>query len=76
MHLKDNPDHILGWEKVSFLACDSQYNYRRMKESILIDIFSHTGVMNIEDVMKKDACCNVLLPLLRKKLLDNVVAYF
>ena len=23
MHLKDNPDHLIGWEKVSFLACDS-----------------------------------------------------
>ena len=31
MHLKDNPDHIIGWEKVSFLAFDSRYNYRRMK---------------------------------------------
>ena len=73
MHLKDNPDHIIGWEKVSFLAFDSRYNYRRMKESVLIDIFSHTGVMNIEDGMKKDACWNVLLPSLRKKFSVNVV---
>ena len=75
MHLKDNPDHIIGWEKVytSFVAFDSRYNYRRMKESVLIDIFSHTGVMNIEDGMKKDACWNVLLPLLRKKFSVNVV---
>ena len=73
MHLKDNPDHIIGWENVSFLAFDSCYNYRRMKESVLIDIFSHTGVMNIEDGMKKDACWNVLLPSLRKKFSDNVV---
>ena len=56
-----------------FLAFDSRYNYRRMKESVVIDIFSHTGVMNIEDGMKKDACWNVLLPSLRKKFLDNVV---
>ena len=51
LHLKDNPDHIIGWEKVSFLAFDSRYNYRRMKESVLIDIFSHTGVMNEERCM-------------------------
>ena len=66
IHLKDNPDHVIGWEQVSFLASDSRYNQRRMKESFLIDIFSHTGVMNIEDGMKKDACWNVLLPSLRK----------
>ena len=57
----------------SFLAFDSRYNYRRMKESIFIDIFSHAGVTNIEDGMKKDACWNVLLPSLCKKLSNNVV---
>ena len=41
-----------------------------MKESIAIDIFSHKGVMNIEDGIKKDACWNVLLPSLRKIFLD------
>ena len=51
---------------MSFLASDSRYNQRRMKESFVIDIFSHTGVMNIEDGMKKDACWNVLLASLRK----------
>ena len=56
MHLEDNQDHIIGWEQVAFLACDSRYNQRKMKESILIDVFSHTRVMNIEDGMKKDAC--------------------
>ena len=55
MYLKDNPDHVIGWEQVSFLAPDSRYNHRKMKESFLIDIFSHTGVMNIKDGMKKDA---------------------
>ena len=55
IHLKDNPDHVIGWEQVSFLASDCRYKQRRMKESFLIDIFSHTGVMNIEDGMKKDA---------------------
>ena len=40
--------------------------HRRMKESILIDIFAHHGVMNIEDGMKKDACWAVLFPSLRK----------
>ena len=67
MHLRDNPDHVIGWEKVSFLAYDSRYNQRRLKEAFLIDIFSHEGVMNIEDGMKKDACWNVLLPSLRKR---------
>ena len=74
IHLTDNRDHMIEWEKVSFLACDSRYNYRRMKESILIDIFSHTGIINIEDGMKKDACWNVLLPSLRNKFLEKVVA--
>ena len=37
-----------------------------MKESFLIDIFANKGIMNIEDGMKKDACWNVLFPLLRK----------
>ena len=32
-----------------------------MKESIVIDIFSHKGVMNIEDVITKEASWNVLL---------------
>ena len=66
-------DHVIGrgWEHVTFLACDFCYNQRRMKESILIDIFSHKGVMIIEDGMKKDACWNVLLPSLRKNFSDS-----
>ena len=71
MHLREYPDHVIGWEQVTFLACDSRYSQRRMKESILIDIFSHKGVMNIEDGMKKDACWNVLLPSLRKNFSDS-----
>ena len=71
MHLKENPDHIIGWEQVTFLAFDSRYGQRRMKESILIDVFSHKGVMNIEDGTKKDACWNVLLPSLRKNFVDS-----
>jgi hypothetical protein len=70
VHEREYPDHVIGWKQVTFLACDSRYSQRRMKESILIDIFSHKGVMNIEDGMKKDACWNVLLPLLRKNFLD------
>ena len=66
VHLKDNPDHVIGWDKVSFMAFDSRYSHRRMKESFLIDIFAHRGIMNIEDGMKKDACWNVLFPSLRK----------
>jgi hypothetical protein len=42
-----------------------------MKESILIDIFSHKGVKNIEYGMKKDACWNVLLLSLRKNFSDS-----
>ena len=75
MHLREYPGHVIGWKQVTFLACDStsRYSQRRMKESILIDIFSHKGtsVMNIEDGMKKDACWNVLLPTLRKNFLDS-----
>ena len=71
MHLRDNPDHIIGWGQVTFLACDSRYYQRRMKESILIDVFSHKGAMNIEDGRKKDACWNVLLPLLCKNFSDS-----
>jgi hypothetical protein len=66
VHLKDNPDHVIGWDKVSFMAFDSRYSHRRMKESFLIDIFAYRGIMNIEDGMKKDACWNVLFPSLRK----------
>ena len=75
MHLKEYPDHVIGWEQVTFLACDSRYSQRRMKESILIDIFSHKGVMNIEDGMKKDACWNVLLPSLRKNFSDSRITW-
>ena len=75
MHLRDNSDHIIGWEQVTILACDSRYRQRRMKESILIDVFSHKGVMNIEDGMKKNACWNVLLPLLRNSFLDSRINY-
>ena len=66
IHMKDNPDHVIGWEQVSFLVSDSRYNQRRMKKSLLIDSFAHAGVMNIKDGMRKDACWNVLLPSLRK----------
>ena len=66
-HLKQNPDHVIGWDQVSFLAFDSRFHHRRMKESILIDIFANPGVMNIEDGMKKDACWTVLFPSLRKR---------
>jgi len=31
------------------MAFDTRYSHRRMKESFLIDIFSHRGIMNIED---------------------------
>ena len=30
IHLKDNPVHVIGWEQVTFLACDSRYSERRM----------------------------------------------
>ena len=58
--------NVIGWDKVSFMAFDSHYSHRRMKESFLIDIFAYRGIMNIEDGMKKDACWNVLFPLLCK----------
>ena len=40
--------------------------HRRMKESILIDIFAHHGIMNIKAGMTKDACWAVLFPSLCK----------
>ena len=75
VHLREYPDHVIGWEQGTFLACDSRYSQRRMKESIWIDIFSHKGVMNIEDGMKKDACWNVLLPSLRKNFSDSRITW-
>ena len=71
MHLREYPDYVIGWEQVTFLACDSRYSQRRMKESILIDVFSQKGVMNIEDGIRKDAYWNVLLPSLRKNFSDS-----
>ena len=66
IYLRNNPHHIIGWNQVTFLACDSCYGQRRMKELILNDVFSHKGFMNVEDDMKREACWNVLFPLLRK----------
>ena len=63
---RTNLDREIGWGQVSFLAFDSRFHHRRMKESILIDIFAQHGVMKIEDGMKKDACWTVLFPSLRK----------
>ena len=58
---------MIGWEKVSFLAVDSRFNHRRIKESLLIDCFAHRSVMNIEEGMKKDVCWNVFFLLLCKE---------
>ena len=47
MHLREYPDHVIRWEQVTFLACDSCYSQRRSKTLILIDVFLYKGVMNI-----------------------------
>ena len=36
-----------------------------MKESLYIDIFSKTGIMNLEDGMQKNQCWNAIVPILR-----------
>ena len=53
MHMLIHPDHVIAWDKVTFLDHDRNFYARRMKESLYIDIFSKTGVMNLEDGMQK-----------------------
>ena len=61
-HLKQDPYHVTGLGQVSFLSFDFCLDYRRMKESINIEIFAHQRGMNIQNGMKKDACWTLLFP--------------
>ena len=53
MRMLKHPDHVIAWDKVTFLDHDRNFYARRMKESLYIDIFSKTGIMNLEDGMQK-----------------------
>ena len=67
------PDHVIVWDKVSFLDHDRNFYARRMKESLYIDIFSKTGIMNLEDLdgMQKKQCWNAIVPILREEILEK-----
>ena len=66
-----HPDHVIAWEKATILDCDHNFYARRMKESIYIDIFSKTGVMNLEDGMQKNHCWSAIMPILRQKVSEK-----
>ena len=53
MHMLKHPDHVIAWDKVTFLDHDRNFYARRMKESLYIDIFSKTEVINLENGMQK-----------------------
>ena len=53
MHMLKHPDHVIAWDKVALLDHDRNFYARRMKESLYIDIFSKTGIMNLADGMQK-----------------------
>ena len=38
---------------------------------MILDLFAKTGVMNLEDGMKKNHCWSVIMPMLRKKHSDR-----
>ena len=40
MHMLKQPDNVIAWDKVTFLAHDQNFYARRMKESLYIDIYS------------------------------------
>jgi len=52
-HLEKHPDHVIAWDKATILDYERNYYARKMKESIYIDLFAKTGIMNLEDGMKK-----------------------
>ena len=51
MHIAEHPDHTIAWGNTTFLDSDRNFNARRMKESLYIDIFS--GTMKLEEGMFK-----------------------
>ena len=72
MYMLKHPDHVIAWEKATFLDYDRNYYARRMKESFYIDIFSKTGTMNLEDGMQKNQCWNAILPILRGEVSEKI----
>ena len=71
MHVLKHPDHVIAWDKVTFLDYDRNFYARRMKESLYIDIFFKTGVMNLEDGMQKNQCWNAIVPILREEISEK-----
>ena len=73
MHILKHPDHVIAWDKATFLDYDRNFHARRMKESFYIDIFSKSGTMNWEDGMLKNQCWNAILPILRGEISEPKV---
>ena len=71
MHILKHPDHVIAWDKATFLDYDRNFHARRMKESFYIDIFSKSGTMNLEDGMLKNQCWNAILPILRGEISEK-----
>jgi len=71
MHILKHPDHVIAWDKATFLDYDRNFYARRMKESFYIDIFSKSGTMNLEDGMLKNQCWNAILPILRGEISEK-----
>ena len=70
-HLEKHPDHVIAWDKATILDYERNYYARKMKESIYIDLFAKTGIMNLEDGMKKNHCWSAIMPILRKEISER-----
>ena len=70
-HLEKHPDHVIAWDKATILDYECNYYARKMKESIYIDLFAKTGIMNLEDGMKKNHCWSAIMPILRKEISER-----
>ena len=71
MHILKHPDHVIAWDKATFLDYNRNFHARRMKESFYIDIFSKSETMNLEDGMLKNQCWNAILPILRGEISEK-----
>ena len=47
--LEKHPDDIIAWDEATILDYERNYYAGKMKESIYVDLFAKTGVMNLED---------------------------
>ena len=68
MHISKHPDHVIAWDKATFLDYDRNFHAKRIKESFYTDIFSKSGTMSLEDGMLKNQCWNAVLPILREEI--------